>query len=397
LDKDLMKIAIWLEQSEGGGVDTHLHALLNNWPIGSDQICIFTNTDNPSVDSYGTIRISNLLQVVPVRRLSIGRPRKILETVVLPLYVWLTSVSARRKITRFGEFDAIIAYQGCYPGSWATMGVLRAAKKLDIKRRMMLVHHQASPRRPFLNTVESILDRRVAAWANSIVAVSNATRSTLVHRRDFDLVVQPIRVIHNGLDRRVDIARGGFRTTLGLGEDWRVAAIVGRVELYKGHEELIRSISQLPKGVRSRFVILIVGSVSKENQDYLMNLALRLNVADHVRFCGYVAGEISAIITDVDLLICATQEFEGFGYTVLEAMSVGTPVIATDVGAIKEFCDERHGIIVRPGSVNELSEAISSVFVDTAKTIERVNAAKLQAERFSGMKMANEFYQELQH
>jgi glycosyltransferase involved in cell wall biosynthesis len=316
---------------------------------------------------------------------------------VLPLYVWLTSVSARRKITRFGEFDAIIAYQGCYPGSWATMGVLRAAKKLDIKRRMMLVHHQASPRRPFLNTVESILDRRVAAWANSIVAVSNATRSTLVHRRDFDLVVQPIRVIHNGLDRRVDIARGGFRTTLGLGEDWRVAAIVGRVELYKGHEELIRSISQLPKGVRSRFVILIVGSVSKENQDYLMNLALRLNVADHVRFCGYVAGEISAIITDVDLLICATQEFEGFGYTVLEAMSVGTPVIATDVGAIKEFCDERHGIIVRPGSVNELSEAISSVFVDTAKTIERVNAAKLQAERFSGMKMANEFYQELQH
>jgi hypothetical protein len=67
------------------------------------------------------------------------------------------------------------------------------------------------------------------------------------------------------------------------------------------------------------------------------------------------------------------------------------------VGAIKEFCDERHGIIVRPGSVSELSEAISSVFVDAAKTAERVNAAKLQAERFSGMKMANELYQELQH
>jgi hypothetical protein len=44
-----------------------------------------------------------------------------------------------------------------------------------------------------------------------------------------------------------------------------------------------------------------------------------------------------------------------------------------------------------------LSEAISSVFVDAAKTAERVNAAKLQAERFSGMKMANELYQELQH
>lgn len=393
-----MRVAIWLEQSSGGGVDTHICALLSNWPRESDEIYIFTNSDNPSSRSYDFPGVACSVSIVPIERnSSTGKIRLVMETLFLPLYVWSASVFAKRKINKVGQFDAIIAYQGCYPGSWATMGVLRAAKKLDIKKRMMLVHHQASPRRPFLNTVESILDRRVAAWANSIVAVSNATRSTLVHRRDFDLVVQRIRVIHNGLDRRVDVAPGGFRSTLGLGEDWHVAAIVGRVELYKGHEELIRSISQLPKGVRSRFVLLIVGSASKENQDYLLNLALRLNVADHVRFCGYVAEDISVIITDVDLLICATQEFEGFGYTVLEAMSVGTPVIATDVGAIKEFCDERHGIIVRPGSVSELSEAISSVFVDAAKTTERVNAAKLQAERFSGMKMANELYQELQH
>ena len=392
-----MKIAIWLEQSEGGGVDTHLQALLNNWPNGSDQIYIFTNSDNPSMDSYGSIRIANFSQVVPVRRLPIGRLRTILETLLLPFYVWSASVSAKRKIARFGVFDALIAYQGGYPGSWATVGVLRAAKKLDIKKRMMLVHHQASPRRPFLNTIESILDRRVSAWVNSIVAVSNATRLTLVHRRDIDLVVQPIRVIHNGLDRIKDGAPGGFRSTLGIGEDSHIAAIVGRVELYKGHGELIRSIAQLPEGIRSRFILLIIGRVSKENEDYLMSLALRLEVADHVRFCGHVAGDISAIIVDVDLLICATQEFEGFGYTVLEAMSVGTPVVATDVGAIKEFCDERHGIIVRPGSVKELSEAISSVFVDVGKTIDRVNAAKLQAKRFSGITMANELYQELQH
>lgn len=393
-----MKVAIWLEQSSGGGVDTHICTLLSNWPSESDEIHIFTNSDNPSIRYYDLPGVACTVSVVPIRRnSSTGRMRLVMETLFLPLHVWLASVFAKHKMKRVGQFDVLLAYQGCYPGSWATMGVLRAAKKLDIKKRMMLVHHQAAPRRPFLNTVESILDRRVAAWANSIVAVSNATRSTLVYRRDFDLVVQPIRVIHNGLDRRVDVVRGGFRSALGLGEDWHVAAVVGRVELYKGHEELIRSISHLPKGVRSRFLLLIVGSVSKENEDYLMNLALRLEVADHVRFCGYVAGDISAIITDIDLLICATQEFEGFGYTVLEAMSVGTPVIATDVGAIKEFCDERHGIIVRPGSVSELSEAISSVFVDAAKTAERVNAAKLQAERFSGMKMANELYQELQH
>jgi glycosyltransferase involved in cell wall biosynthesis len=301
------------------------------------------------------------------------------------------------KLKNLGTFDVFIADQGGYPGSWSTLGALRAAKKLGIKKRILLVHHQAAPRRPFLNTLEAIADRKVTVWSTLLIAVSNATRSTLINRRDFDLERRPIRVIHNGLDERVSHLRGSFRSILGVSSNLRVVAMVGRVELYKGHEELIRAIAFLPIETRLNLLLAIVGTVDEATQEYLTDLAIRLGVNENIQFCGFVDLDSADIIADVDLLICATQEFEGFGYTVLEAMSLGTPVLATAVGAIQEFCDDRFGLIVRPGSIQEMADAIHSVFSDALATVNRSQSAKQQSKLFSGKRMAMEFYRELKY
>lgn len=393
-----MKIAIWLEQTKSGGVDTHLGTLLRNWPEVADQIYIFTNSDNPSIRSYESFDVPSATKIILMnRRLAFQKTRMLAETFLLPLYLLWTSHRARMKLKNVGTFDVFIADQGGYPGSWSTLGSLRAAKKLGIKKRILLIHHQAAPRRPFLNTLEAIVDRKVAAWSTLIITVSNATRSTLIDRRDFDLVRRPIRVIHNGLDERVSHLRGSFRSILGVTSNLRVVAMVGRVELYKGHEELIRAIALLPIETRTNLLLAIVGTVDFSIQEYLTDLAIRLGVNENIRFCGFVDLDSADIIADVDLLVCATQEFEGFGYTVLEAMSVGTPVLATAVGAIQEFCDERFGIIVRPGSIQEMADAIDSVFSDSLATLTRATSAKAQSKLFSGNRMAMEMYRELKY
>ena len=392
-----MKIAIGLEQPQSGGVDTHLGNLVRNWPAVADQIYIFTNSDNPSIRSYESFDVPSATKIILMnRRLAFQKTRMLAETFLLPLYLLWTSHRARMKLKNVGTFDVFIADQGGYPGSWSTLGSLRAAKKLGIKKRILLIHHQAAPRRPFLNTLEAIVDRKVAAWSTLIITVSNATRSTLIDRRDFDLVRRPIRVIHNGLNERVSHLRGSFRSILGVTSNLRVVAMVGRVELYKGHEELIRAIALLPIETRTNLLLAIVGTVDVSMQEYLTDLAIRLGVNENIRFCGFVDLDSADIIADVDLLVCATQEFEGFGYTVLEAMSVGTPVLATAVGAIQEFCDERFGIIVRPGSIQEIADAIDSVFSDPIATENRVISAKVQSTLFTGKRMAFEMYRELQ-
>ena len=65
-----MKIAIWLEQGAGGGVDTHLISMLNNWPIQDDELTLFTNSDNPSkLLIASNVANPNFHTIVDVRRI----------------------------------------------------------------------------------------------------------------------------------------------------------------------------------------------------------------------------------------------------------------------------------------------------------------------------------------
>jgi len=390
-----MRIAIWLEQDSSGGVDTHLKSLLQNWPANLNQFVIFTNSDNPSFDRYKSWKTNVGTEVVLVKRLPAGSFwRLVSETLFLPLYIWLTSKRVKNLICKHGKFDVFVANNGAYPGSWTTLGALRAAHQLGIRKRILLVHHQAVPRKPMMNTIESIVDRRVMSWLTGTISVSHATRNSLVSRRDFDLVKRSIRVIYNGVDCSGVIASGKLAELLMLESKVTTAAMLGRVELYKGHEELIRAIALLPDQLRANFKLLIIGFVEQSISQYLRDMTVRLGIENCVEICGFIDIESSAIIAEIDVLVCATQEFEGFGYTVLEAMSVGTPVITTDIGGISEYCDERFGVLVRPGSVQELADAIENVVVNQAETRQRVVAASKQASNFSGKKTATEFYRE---
>ena len=307
-----MKIAIWIEQDSSGGVDTHLVTLLKNWPKDSSHICIFTNSDNPSIMSYESIPSQNITFVVPMKRLVLAKKYKLLvETLFLPLFLIISFFKSRRLLRRFGEFDVFIADQGGYPGSWSTNIALKASHSLGIKKRVLLVHHQAVPRRIFMNTIESIFDRRVAFWSTSIITVSNATRDSLVNRRDFNLMRKPITVIYNGLDEKSELVKNRFRALFGISLDRRVALVLGRGEVYKGHEELLRSIALLPIEIKKDFLLVIVGKVDAARREYLTDLAKRLGVLELIMFCGFVDLDSSEIIVDVDLLVCVTQDFEG--------------------------------------------------------------------------------------
>ncbi len=80
-----MRIAIWLEQDESGGVSTHLITLLENWPDPDDEVFLFTNSNNPGlpevISKSGPLSFMKIIVIGRLR--SNCARRKILEVFLL--------------------------------------------------------------------------------------------------------------------------------------------------------------------------------------------------------------------------------------------------------------------------------------------------------------------------
>jgi glycosyltransferase involved in cell wall biosynthesis len=101
--------------------------------------------------------------------------------------------------------------------------------------------------------------------------------------------------------------------------------------------------------------LTIVGTGPQEAS--LKTLAARLGVAPLVTFTGYLPNSFEAL-RDMDVFVLPSRS-EGCPIVVLEAMAMGLPVVATDVGGNPELVTGgRSGILTAPGSVEEMASAI---------------------------------------
>lgn len=134
---------------------------------------------------------------------------------------------------------------------------------------------------------------------------------------------------------------------------------LGKVSEAKGAFDLIRAMPS----VGGDAILEIAGTGDTAAAE---DLAKALGVADRVRFFGWVdpAGR-EAMLANADLLALPSYA-EGLPMSVLEGMAYGLPVITTPVGGIPSLVkDGQNGLLVQPGDVMALAEAIERVRVDT--------------------------------
>jgi glycosyltransferase involved in cell wall biosynthesis len=134
---------------------------------------------------------------------------------------------------------------------------------------------------------------------------------------------------------------------------------VGRLVSRKGFSYLIRALSLLPADVH----LLLIGDGPLEAE--LRALAAGLGLADRIMFLGYRNGEeIHAWLTRADCYVLSSLH-EGLGIVVQEAMYAALPIVATDEGGQVDLIrPERNGILVKPGSPEQLAAAIGMLYGD---------------------------------
>ena len=102
---------------------------------------------------------------------------------------------------------------------------------------------------------------------------------------------------------------------------------------------------------------------------------------------GHVpADELAALYKNAEALVCSSQ-LEGFGLTILEAMKLGTPVIATERGAVPEVMGTA-GIMVEFGKPAAMAAAMQGLLKDPARRAALASHGQAQAMRYSWRRCA---------
>lgn len=400
-----MKIVIYWEQASWGGTDTVLLSLLRDWPQRKDEFLLIYNHGNkgfariePELSRLPHVRCLEITSLMHNEaRINAGLAGRILRGaryLLRPLLFYAMTNRLTRLLNREGPFDVLLANNGGYPAAWGCLSAILASGRAGLPVRVLIVHHAATRDAVFLGWFDRLVDRAIARVASAIVCVSYATRQTLIDRRWlFDDEQLHMRVIYNGTNStpaNSDVAVD-LRGKIGAAEDAVLIGIVGRVETYKGHEDVILAMSRVNSPQAGRIHLVVIGTGDPEEMERLGRLARVAGVSSRVSLVGYMPGDISGIIGCLDLLIVATRSFEGFGLTLAEAMQVGTPVLATRVGAIPEFVDDQVGKLVPPGSPQDMADALAD-YLDNRPAWElRAKLAQQRIAKFGGVHMAEEY------
>ena len=189
-----------------------------------------------------------------------------------------------------------------------------------------------------------------------------------------------IKVIYNILDDNRDVE--GPSNSISSIVDYSGYKIiyVGRLIECKGITFLLKSLSQLID-VKFKAKLFLVGDGDFEQE--IRHCASSLNIEDCVSFLGYQSNPM-AFMEKADLLVLPSKE-DGFGRVLLEAMSVGTPVIGTRIGGIQEVVEhEVNGLLVTYGDVSALKEAMKRMLEDESLRKKTVGAGfQILKDRFN--------------
>lgn len=249
---------------------------------------------------------------------------------------------------------ALVHVHSPLPGSIARV-VLRATRR----------------RVPVVVTEHNRWDRyeRATRWVNRAtfglnaraLAVSDDCRSTMPGR-----VRERVTVVEHGIDAdRVAESlqrRDAIRAELGVGDDTIVVGTVANFRHQKNYPLLLATAKRVVD-THDNVVFVSVGQGPLE--DEMRRLHGELQLGDSFRFLGFRA-DATDVMAAFDIF-CLSSRHEGLPVALMEAMTLGRPVVATAVGGVPEMIsDGSEGRVVRPDSEPALAGALEELIEDPA-------------------------------
>ena len=207
---------------------------------------------------------------------------------------------------------------------------------------------------PFMGDFLFKLDTAMSRFSDYIVAPSKELQKLLVRKGvNEDKVINIPNAFNCDLTKLVGDSNP-LRVELGLAPDIKIVGMVGRLVPVKNFEMFLRAAKiVINSGANVKF--LLVGDGPQ--RPVLERLVQWLGIDEHISFLGFRA-DVFAVVSMLDVFVLCSK-WETFPISLIEAMALGKPVIATDVGGVKEIITKgENGLLVPVDDHVALASAI---------------------------------------
>lgn len=230
--------------------------------------------------------------------------------------------------------------------------------------------------------------------AKTIVAISNTTKKDLVKLYNVD--PRKIKVIFPGV--RINFTTDAFTS----GESWLASPLqpatpevdkpyflyVGSYKPVKNIPNIIKAFGLFIQKIQKPYQLILAGSDYWMDKEILKTIK-ELKLDKLVKLVGFVNEEDLTKLYKNATAFISPSYYEGFGIPILEAMSFGIPVIASDRGSIPEVTANAT-LLVDPDDIESLAKAIKKIVTDEKLRKQMIEKGLIQARKFTWKKSAAE-------
>jgi L-malate glycosyltransferase len=286
-------------------------------------------------------------------------------------------------------------------GEWDLFAVVRLAK--IIKNHKIQIIHTHTAHAHTLGALAAkvnlackvVVSRRVdfhvhslikyKAGIDKIIAVSEGIKQVLLQD---GVPTGNITVVRDGVDlsRFKNIKDTAYLwQEFNLTNDNLVIGIVAALAPHKHHENFLQAAKIIKdKFPQTKFLLVGEGELEKE----LKELTEKLSLTGNVIFCGF-REDVPELISIFDIFVLSSY-LEGLGSSLLEAMALSKPIVATNTGGIPEVVKHGlNGLLVPPRDSGALAKAVINLLEDKGKREEMGMVGREMVEDFSAAQMVD--------
>jgi glycosyltransferase involved in cell wall biosynthesis len=281
----------------------------------------------------------------------------------------------RRLVSILKSEKPDVVHAHLYAASYAMI----AAVLSGCKSRILTIHSLAHEDNSVLGR---LFNRILFHYANVIpVALSTQVQKTIIDQ--YKLPKEKVPIIYNGIDLDKCFPKSNYD----LIDDFSILH-VGRFSPVKNHETILNAFSYIIERILNAKLILVgEGELLQKAKDYASSKGLD----SYVSFEGQQE-DVYSYYCNADIFILPSI-YEGMPMSIIEAMGSGLPIIASNVGGIKDMIDDGiDGLLIDPTTENLIS-AIVDLYESKDKRISMGKKAYVKSKEYSSKTMAEKYLQ----